>query len=394
MKLKKIKIVGFKDKNRAVEVQLSNNNCSIIHGNNGVGKTTLLEILSAIFNRDIKTLQINKVSKIELTFENNQNVEIDMSIQNCFLELDKLQIDFLGIGLERGVKEDRKVFSPEQIEDILEIYTDSLETSLEKNEIKHISKFLSIAFKEVKMTIQEENKNKKMKEKNILLSESIEIDYIQYKLQEILKNNKHELFLTLEKIFMDEIDKKLWNNLIEEKVESKIEKSEKILEKLRKYNFQNDIIEKLKLRIIDNNIETNLFLNNLYLKIEKVMKNSKNKTIETLILEINKFLLNKKIQIEDEKILVKIENEKHSLRELSSGERHLVTFVCIIYLYGKNKDIILIDEPELSLNIEWQEDLLSTFERILPNVQFIVASHSPGIIGGEYSRLVELKNEY
>lgn len=392
MKLKKIKIIGFKEKNRTVEVELSNSNCSIIHGNNGVGKTTLLEILSAIFNRDIKILQVNKVDKIELTFENDKTIEINMSIQNCFLELDKLQIEFLGIGLERGIKEDRKVFSPEQIEGILEVYTHSLDTSLEKKEIKQISNFLSMAFKQVKMTIQEENKNKKMKEKNILLSESIEIDYIQYKLEELLKKNKNKLFQKIEKIFIEEIENKIYGNLVENELE--IKKDEYVLNQLRGYNFKNEIIENLKLKMIDDNIKENIFLNSLYLKIEEVLKNSNDKTIDTLIFEINKFLLNKKITIINEEILIKTKNGQHLLRELSSGERHLVTFICIIYLYGNGKNLILIDEPELSLNIEWQEELLNTFEKILPNAQFILASHSPGIIGGKYDRLVELKNEY
>lgn len=40
----------------------------------------------------------------------------------------------------------------------------------------------------------------------------------------------------------------------------------------------------------------------------------------------------------------------------------------------------MIDEPELSLNIRWQREILELLKKLAPKSQIIVASHSP-IIG-------------
>ncbi|OAI21841.1 hypothetical protein A1359_18995 [Methylomonas lenta] len=51
------------------------------------------------------------------------------------------------------------------------------------------------------------------------------------------------------------------------------------------------------------------------------------------------------------------DNTWSSIKVMSSGERQLLTM-----LYAVNKmsgnSVVLIDEPELSLHIDWQEELL------------------------------------
>jgi len=63
---------------------------------------------------------------------------------------------------------------------------------------------------------------------------------------------------------------------------------------------------------------------------------------------------------------------------MSSGERQLLTM-----LYAVNKmsgnSAVLIDEPELSLHIDWQEELLGKMMEQLGSRQIIVCTHSPAI---------------
>ena len=50
------------------------------------------------------------------------------------------------------------------------------------------------------------------------------------------------------------------------------------------------------------------------------------------------------------------------------------------YIAFNSKDgrIFIIDEPELSLHIKWQEDFLEQLEKITPiSTQLILATHSP-----------------
>jgi len=47
----------------------------------------------------------------------------------------------------------------------------------------------------------------------------------------------------------------------------------------------------------------------------------------------------------------------------------------------ENKGIVIVDEIDLHLHPEWQLTILNTLSKVLPNIQFIVTSHSPLIVG-------------
>ena len=47
----------------------------------------------------------------------------------------------------------------------------------------------------------------------------------------------------------------------------------------------------------------------------------------------------------------------------------------------ENKGIVMVDEIDLHLHPKWQLTVLPTLSRALPNIQFIVTSHSPLIVG-------------
>lgn len=65
---------------------------------------------------------------------------------------------------------------------------------------------------------------------------------------------------------------------------------------------------------------------------------------------------------------------------LSAGEKQMLSFVC--YNAFRNNSITFIDEPELSLHVDWQRSLFPTLLEQNPSNQFIIATHSPFI----YSR--------
>ncbi|MEB8386853.1 ATP-binding protein [Rhodobacteraceae bacterium KMM 6894] len=64
---------------------------------------------------------------------------------------------------------------------------------------------------------------------------------------------------------------------------------------------------------------------------------------------------------------------------LSAGEKQMLSFICYNAFY---KDaVIFIDEPELSLHVDWQRQLYSILEGQGSGNQFIFATHSPFIYG-------------
>ena len=81
------------------------------------------------------------------------------------------------------------------------------------------------------------------------------------------------------------------------------------------------------------------------------------------------------------------------LEMLSSGEQHELVMIYDLLFRVPDNSLILIDEPELSLHIVWQEQFLSDLEEMakLSNFQAILATHSPQIIGDRWELTTELK---
>jgi predicted ATP-binding protein involved in virulence len=78
---------------------------------------------------------------------------------------------------------------------------------------------------------------------------------------------------------------------------------------------------------------------------------------------------------------------------LSSGEQHeLVILYELLFRVSKNS-IILIDEPEISLHVAWQDEFLKDLGQMAELSQFhaLGATHSPQIISDRWDLTVELK---
>ena len=80
------------------------------------------------------------------------------------------------------------------------------------------------------------------------------------------------------------------------------------------------------------------------------------------------------------------------LEKLSSGEKNdFILFYQLIFA-AKPKSIVLIDEPEISLHVAWQNEFIDELMKIckLNSLQAIVATHSPDIVNGNDDLLVSL----
>jgi predicted ATP-dependent endonuclease of OLD family len=73
------------------------------------------------------------------------------------------------------------------------------------------------------------------------------------------------------------------------------------------------------------------------------------------------------------------------LRHLSSGEKQIVSLFSHLYLSGKERYFVLIDEPELSLSVPWQRRFLSDIRRGEFCTGLVAVTHSPFIYDNELS---------
>ena len=75
---------------------------------------------------------------------------------------------------------------------------------------------------------------------------------------------------------------------------------------------------------------------------------------------------------------VEINERSIPLKSLSSGEKQLLQI--LLEVLSANSDSVIIDEPELSLHVNWQQQLVASMRRINDDCQLLLASHSPEIM--------------
>lgn len=137
---------------------------------------------------------------------------------------------------------------------------------------------------------------------------------------------------------------------------------------------------------------------NQFVKVRKLLKefekfeNESNKALEqiTIYLDtLNYFLKDsaKRILFKEDTSEIsfntldkddKVVTEYRDIKFLSSGEQQVLILFSYIAFNSEDGRVFIIDEPELSLHIKWQEDFLDKLDNITPkSTQLILATHSP-----------------
>lgn len=119
------------------------------------------------------------------------------------------------------------------------------------------------------------------------------------------------------------------------------------------------------------------------------------KKIEDFVKVCNNYLVNKEYVYDASEVTLEIANNIDKrvipLTNLSSGEKQIISTFSKIYLEYKKDFIILFDEPELSLSIDWQRKFLTDIMDSNHCKQLICVTHSPFIF--EDDKLFELAKE-
>lgn len=144
------------------------------------------------------------------------------------------------------------------------------------------------------------------------------------------------------------------------------------------------------------------YLLNFLSKLIKIYDQQKDfdnsiKAFETIC---NKYLTGKKVIYNESKVTIKIVQEKNNrenevlLKNLSSGEKQIISlFAKILFNEAKNI-IVLFDEPELSLSLEWQKMLLPDILKSNKCKLLLSVTHSPFIFDNELDRFAEDMSKY
>ncbi len=107
---------------------------------------------------------------------------------------------------------------------------------------------------------------------------------------------------------------------------------------------------------------------------------------KSLLMEILNNLFketDKEIFITSDFIVKKINSDiTYEINDLSSGEKQLIYTLLRVANSKRKNQIILMDEPEISLHLSWQEKLLASIKKLRSESQIIVVTHSPGDSNG------------
>ena len=169
-------------------------------------------------------------------------------------------------------------------------------------------------------------------------------------------------------------DRPLIDNTILKKIENQNVRTEldwQLYQLQRRYldyqvNIGNRIIELLTSGVIDDQM--------------KATEVSRPKTlfqdlIDELFSETGKKILRKSNEIKFEQ-----DGEELTPYQLSSGEKQMLVILLTVLVQDNKHCSLFMDEPEISLHIEWQQRLINLIRTLNPNVQIILTTHSPAVI--------------
>ena len=436
VKLNKLTFEGFRTPMHTASVEFSKDLVTVIYGDNGSGKTTYLRAINAFLSQDSAYLESISVQSIACSYlydEINEVVDEDGNVvdqevirENLpgIIRVEKhegkydwsdfeqsalIKTKSLSLGVERGVattqsridsdvilnyflhprnRNSLKSVAPLRDSGIHELAEDMARyirswqvnsSRLKRSELKFDSAHVNL---------------QNIKLENI---EQILLDHYKFAREIATKQIQDALFNTLAVEFSDKKDAD--NNVSKKEFVSTLKSNRlRLIEALRdnsKNEFKNLIISKLESLdddssydlIYENKLKTLLWNMMRELRLEQLLLRSVNLLTE----KFNNYLIdNKRLQILNDKVFVGVDGRELPVSDLSSGERHILTFLTLVLFQGRQRNFLIIDEPEISLNIKWQRELMGLLHDLAPNTQIIVASHSPVLAKRNPSFLAEL----
>ena len=439
IKLQEVKIIGFKNEKTSIKLEFSTEPASVIFGDNGCGKTTFLKLLQSVLSRDESTLVSEDVSEVAIKYsydhENKKHFEevIISKVETNEIsddEFDDLfgsdnpfgtdnQYDWneydssylsncrsISLGVDRGYPSPRLNASSGQLMKFIQTRKTLRSNFKSLTGIKifadELSFFLSSRNRDSGIESKLGDRVDHISLKDINMKNVGEILHMRYRTarRNAARRVQNALFDTLAVAIRDQNQHVSKEVIINQAFDELIfENKELIIEALddsQENSFKYTIISALKKIETINNVEIireNKLLSKLLMKMAEELKDSEEElfAVNTVIDKFDSFTSEgKSLHIAMDQVLVNSKTGTHTIDELSSGERHILTLLTLLLDQGRGRDLIIIDEPEISLNTKWQEILLQTLSDILPNSQIIVASHSP-IIAESVDNLVEFQ---
>ncbi|WP_319508751.1 AAA family ATPase [uncultured Methanolobus sp.] len=408
------------------EIKLnSNERITIIYGPNGVGKTIILQMLKSIFNTKYDIFYKVPFEEFSIEFDNG-NVLFLKKMYNKYKNQDELILNLNGneaTQIELDCMPDVKAFDKiihnhpnlKKIEadewldfsdgeilnsgEVLDRYNICLPAK--NNDIgwfNTIKEEINVDFIETQRLIILSNSRKKdptpktsikktVSNYSSELSEEIQQQLAKYATLSQSLDRSFPIRLTKKKTDVDYAD--LEHNL------SKLEERRKnliqigVLDVDYEFDYLTDIPEVNQ----ENAHVFSVYIEDVGKKLD--VFNDLAMKLNLFVSIINNRFVNKRLSVSKDKgFVIKTSNEREiQPRDLSSGEQHELVLYYELLFKIEPGSLILIDEPEISLHIGWQNEFLNDLMKVIDLAGFdvLIATHSPDIIGDRWDLTVPLE---
>ena len=403
---------------------------NILYGKNGAGKTTLLHIIANAVNRDYPRFLYLDFVRIEIYMDDGTTVKIETKEPND----DDLDIE---ITVKESGERLSKTFSRPKKEDTIKTY------NIEYKPITKAAYFPAFrSMIEAWLSVKEEDLIRYHINKDIS-----EIEPLSNKMQEQATYFSRRLFgqfvpelnypspLEIEQRLIDETREAI---LAVAKVDRDL-LSQSFVEILTAFSYLESNsslepeeilqqIQSLSEKILSHPLQDSMFASEMKSKISEIInferaKDSESKKFIAMILSvyqeslkkisdiqeksfesIDRYLASVNEFLEEKELKVSIQDRTSSqpsiklifddgtssnIHALSSGERQIITLLYAA-THMSHQNLVLIDEPEISLHVDWQRLLLEKMSDQLENRQIIACTHSPVIPADYEDNFVEL----
>lgn len=421
------------------EINFRKGGITVIVGQNGCGKTTMLRILTAIFSNNHSQLFQYQFDYIEIMISGHiLKIEVfDEKLEGEELTIKSLRYYIDSQVLGKCYREDSKINSPTfwtRVVPSLRRRPGNMFYDMRNGEVLNLSEVIDVYFDD----LPEEIKNDiiEIPKEVYGLIHNVQIELITTeRLKKVYRDDEYRRMEFVQKFTVEECSDELSNNVknilseyanISQKLDEQF--PSKILNAINQHkqfsgeelkdNIQK--IDELRMKhikagILEENIDKFLNMNvnpdcldestaailTVYYQDMRKKLESLNSISDRIVLFknmiTNKFGTKKEICINKDNGIVIVQkptNKKVELRFLSSGEQQELVLLYNLIFKGEEEKLILIDEPEISLNVSWQRDFLGDLKKIVEINKFsiLIATHSPQIINDNWD-LVETLGE-
>lgn len=381
-------------------------------GINGSGKTTFIKIIESVSSFDVESIINLNFKKCVLYFDNNYHIicnkhidKYDQDIVEYIIKEGELKLiskridssiikskpwrDSYRSSYERYMKFFNNYDITDILNNILKISWISVDRSYSKDDyIPRDDKFNSIDTKAKQLVkhVQKYKSDIESYEKDVLenfrskIFELMLYDENIDTIDNISTPSNTNWIIDLRKAFDD-------LGITSQNINEKIKLHVKTLQDAFNHiNNDNDINMSKKIALP------------LFNRTQRIIKFSKEAESERKLIRYSLELYLKQIQNFIGKPIRGINMSEFSdekgfaIHQLSSGEKQILILLSEALLQEQEKTLFIADEPELSLHISWQREIIGALRALNPNAQIIFATHSPEVVSKWQEHTINMEN--